>query len=505
MLNADLAEPVQVFGEDYALTRIGRSGFALYGPYEAVPTGRHSVEFALALAEGANAASDMVCARLDVSAHDGRTLYNRRDVTPADLTSDPTGFTLDFDSATDARFEFRVWTTGTTPLLIRRRRLLREREADGAPAARWFPNAERRPNPMVLVDHFEDLRALHARGGEVRYLTEQSLEIRLGDKACRVRNYDELVACAQTLWPESPDAAHHGMPNYWEKRALAARDRRERFASFGDKAIGLVARTSDGLFVVDPEDGGVGASLLNAGSYGGEELAWAKAFLSAQADALIVGTHVGALLVPLARACRTLVGIEANPATFDLLRMNLSLNACANVTVHNLAAADKSGRLAFLSSRDNSGGSKIVPFSREEYFVYDDPAIIEVEARPLDEFLADRSFDFILMDIEGSEYFALRGMTRLLRAASTLVIEFMPHHLRQVANVTIDQFAGAITPFFDWMVVPATSRIFSADRIMAELQRMDAAGEGHDGLYFLKSRALEDMDAGLRAGLLPAD
>ncbi len=58
---------------------------------------------------------------------------------------------------------------------------------------------------------------------------------------------------------------------------------------------------------------------------------------------LVVGTHVGALVVPLARKAKHLIGIEANPETYRLLCMNLMLNGLHNVKMQNFAAGEKQG------------------------------------------------------------------------------------------------------------------------------------------------------------------
>jgi FkbM family methyltransferase len=163
---------------------------------------------------------------------------------------------------------------------------------------------------------------------------------------------------------------------------------------------------------------------------------------------LIVGTHVGALLIPLARLAREVVGIEANPETFELLKMNLALNGISNARVLSLAASDKRGDLEFLLSRTNSGGSKIRPAVERQEFVYDDPKIATVNAARLDDVLCGQSFDLVLMDIEGSEYFALLGMQNILAEARNLVIELLPNHIENVAGISAEQFLKAIPESF---------------------------------------------------------
>ena len=60
-------------------------------------------------------------------------------------------------------------------------------------------------------------------------------------------------------------------------------------------------------------------------------------------------------------------------------------------------------------------------FMRDYAYFYDSPEIIKVPAGPLDDVLAGQTFDVILMDVDGSEYFALRGMQTLLAFCASAV------------------------------------------------------------------------------------
>ena len=141
---------------------------------------------------------------------------------------------------------------------------------------------------------------------------------------------------------------------------------------------------------------------------------------------LVVGTHMGSLAIAASKHCSQLTAIEANPKTFRLLELNLLINGCNNVHAINIAASDKFEHVEFVMSRANSGGSKRVPLLRDYAYFYDSPEIIKVPAGPLDDVLAGQTFDVILMDVEGSEYFALRGMQTLLASAQVLFVEFVP-------------------------------------------------------------------------------
>jgi FkbM family methyltransferase len=273
----------------------------------------------------------------------------------------------------------------------------------------------------------------------------------------------------------------------WARKAAQGRRHRERLMSFGRHSYALLVEARHGLFAVDPEDGAVSRSLLDTGEYGEAELALASGLLTSDSRVLLVGAHIGAIAVPLSRCCAYMEAVEANPATQRLFEANLRLNGCDNVKLHKIAASDRREMIPFLCSRENSGGSKRRPINTERRYIYDDPEEVLVEAIPLDELCGERAFDLIFMDIEGSETFALRGMQKILSSSAALCVEFLPHHLRNVAGVGVDDFADQIEPHFDWLYVPARNRLFTSAAMGAELHAMYDRNEQSDGLYFLKS------------------
>src|SRR5690606_2162422 len=108
----------------------------------------------------------------------------------------------------------------------------------------------------------------------------------------------------------------------------------------GKYAIGTLCETDEGFFVVDPADMHVGYHVVNLGRWDEEALRYRLLLGDAPSRFLVVGAHLGALLGRLARACRSVVAYEANPATFKLLTVNLKLNGIDNCTAHNLAAGE---------------------------------------------------------------------------------------------------------------------------------------------------------------------
>jgi len=90
------------------------------------------------------------------------------------------------------------------------------------------------------------------------------------------------------------------------------------------------------------------------------------------------------------------------------------------------------------------------------------------------------------MDIEGSEYFALKGMQKILASARTLIVEYLPIHLSNVAGVTPEQFADPLLPHFNRLSVPSFNQTFEKQEIAGALRLMFDQGHYEDGLIFTK-------------------
>ncbi len=273
----------------------------------------------------------------------------------------------------------------------------------------------------------------------------------------------------------------HGM-KLWVKGRMSAITRR----LLGAHVKALVVQSKDHLYLVDPEDYGVGRQLRQRGHYGEDELERLLPMISPESEVLVVGTHVGTLAIPLAGHCKHVSAIEANPDTFKLLSANIAINGIANLQAHHMAASDRHQELKFLVNRSNSGGSKIAPQNKEYQYYYDNPQEITVRGFPLDDKFPEVSFDLIVMDIEGSEYFALRGMQGILNRTKTLVVEFVPHHLRNVSNVTVKQFLEPLQ-MFDSLHVPTINKTVGKDEFASLLQGVYDSGRSDDGIIFSRN------------------
>ncbi|RJU82449.1 MAG: FkbM family methyltransferase [Candidatus Poseidoniales archaeon] len=251
----------------------------------------------------------------------------------------------------------------------------------------------------------------------------------------------------------------------------------------GSNIKAIITNSENGIFAVDPEDLEVGQKL-RSGGFGIGEVERLKKFINNKSKVLIVGTHIGSLAIPLSEHCKEITAIEANPNTFELLEINLQLNNSKNITPHNIFANDSHEKVEFLLNTVNSGGSKRKPKKSSFLYDYDDPEIIELESHRLDDYLPQHDYDLVLLDIEGSEYFAMKGMKEILSNCNTLVVEFLPHHLKNVADIDVETFLSVLPDHFTKFKLPDNKQEHNISDVKTVLQDMYDANIGEDGIIF---------------------
>lgn len=251
--------------------------------------------------------------------------------------------------------------------------------------------------------------------------------------------------------------------------------------------LGTVVETRQGIFCVDPEDQFVSKSLIERGEYGLGEIGMIGAFLRPSSRMLLVGTHIGSLLVPLSKKVDALVGVEANPNTYKRLRLNVAINQCANVRTFNLAASDSSGTIEFVMNKANSGASKRMPLNKADIYFYDNPDVVTVPSVRLDDLLPHESFDLVFMDIEGSELFAMRGMPRILSRAKVVFSEFYPFMVRDVAGAGVAEFLEPLAEFTT-LAIPSLRKVVPREGFHEALQDMFDNNHCDNGIIFFRDK-----------------
>jgi len=226
---------------------------------------------------------------------------------------------------------------------------------------------------------------------------------------------------------------------------------KKRKKIFGPNAKGIIYDSKNGYMALPISDITIGKNLGYKGHWNFSDIQ--KLLQQTTQDDVIyfIGTHVGTLLVPIAKKVKTVVGFEANEDTFWFIKANLCLNKISNATIFNKAVGDGAKKVTFYKNTVNTGGSKIKPIKDSILYNYDNPKQVEVDMVALDPFIAEQSLtppSGIIMDIEGAEYFALKGMQATLAKVRFLYVEFVPHHLQNVSNTSVEKFIKTITPHF---------------------------------------------------------
>lgn len=183
---------------------------------------------------------------------------------------------------------------------------------------------------------------------------------------------------------------------------------------------------------VDPADQGVASFLITTGHYEPFERNLVLLTLEEGDWALDIGGNIGYHAIHMAQAVGAtgqIVSCEPAPQNFALLQKNISENQFQDrVQCHQCAIGSEQGTLNLFLNEQNRGDHRI-------FSTTSDPRnSIAVPVYPLDDLIPlGSAIKLIKMDIQGAEWMALQGMTRILSENENIHIfmEFWPHALRE--------------------------------------------------------------------------
>ncbi|WP_158280867.1 FkbM family methyltransferase [Pararcticibacter amylolyticus] len=225
---------------------------------------------------------------------------------------------------------------------------------------------------------------------------------------------------------------------------------------FGTHAKSVLFETHNGALLSSPMDTEINRRLGHHGQYDLDKIHFLNKIIKKDYTVYFLGVHIGTLLIPLSYHANKVIGFEANPDTFEYLKYNLLLNNVSNAAIFNLGVYDKYGTSLFYKNKANTGGSKIKPHSDQFIYNYDQPTETIIKTVCLDDFVSSNGLpypDVMIVDIEGAEYAALKMAGQCLSNCKYLYIEFVPHHLSNVANIDVNEFLSVIVPYFTKMVI----------------------------------------------------
>ncbi len=165
--------------------------------------------------------------------------------------------------------------------------------------------------------------------------------------------------------------------------------------TYGDTRFGPMIWINHGQWV--------GASLKHYGEYSAGEADLLRRLLRSTDVAMDLGANIGALTIPMAKACYQVLAVEPQPLHMDILKANVAMNGGC-VEFYQCAIGAKVEKVWF---------DRVVPFRRpspEGYQIEQQgDGRYPVNCTTIDELLHKRKVDLIKIDIESFETEALQG------------------------------------------------------------------------------------------------
>ena len=144
---------------------------------------------------------------------------------------------------------------------------------------------------------------------------------------------------------------------------------------------------------------------------------------------LDVGANIGwySLLISSFYPETNIFSFEPDPINIYCLKYNRNINQAFQISIVEKAISNKCEKQQFyLYKNSNRGRNSLLPIN--------DYKVITVDGITLDEFVKKNNIEkirMIKMDIEGFEYFALKGASEILPQVELLLMEFAPNYMRK--------------------------------------------------------------------------
>ncbi len=137
-----------------------------------------------------------------------------------------------------------------------------------------------------------------------------------------------------------------------------------------------------------------------------------------------------------------IVSFEANPLVFNNLKNSILLNKITNVELHNKGLSDREFNSFIVWDNKNIGAGYILDEKEAQNFDVLKTLHEKVKVSTLSkEFHHNLKVDFLTMDIEGYEFFVLKGADDIINNNHDILIkmEWCPSHLIR-AGETVEHF-----------------------------------------------------------------
>lgn len=184
---------------------------------------------------------------------------------------------------------------------------------------------------------------------------------------------------------------------------------------------------------INPADTVVSSHLWRTRDWGDQEKVVMRSLIKPGQTVLDIGANIGFFTLEMARLVGPqgkVIAFEPDAVNFGLLRQNIQLNHFPHVTPVRAAVGQRNGTATLFTEPENKGDHRL----------YASPGHARsqvVRIWTIDEYCYRHGLqpDFIKMDIQGYELFALQGMKKVLQQKKVrLLMEFWPAGL-QAAGV----------------------------------------------------------------------
>ena len=188
----------------------------------------------------------------------------------------------------------------------------------------------------------------------------------------------------------------------------------------------VLVDTLAGKMYLDMKDVGISRDLYKTGWH---ELGTTNLLSNVVKEgmtALDIGAHIGYFTLILSKLVGErgrVISFEPEPRNFSLLRRNIKLNSCLNVTAVQKAVTNENGRVRLFLHPRGTGDHSIHPVHFEAQ------RSLEVETVRLDSYLSRNGIlvNFVKIDVQGAEPLVIEGFQSTLEESKPLIVmEYSP-------------------------------------------------------------------------------
>lgn len=178
----------------------------------------------------------------------------------------------------------------------------------------------------------------------------------------------------------------------------------------------------------------IGRCLFLYGTYEDELADIFRRIIRPGDNVVDIGANIGFFTLLASRLCGAqgrVVSIEASPEIFEVLKHNVQINECANVSLHSCAVGAENGAIQFyLAPKENLGMGSLRPMHE------DGVRKMVVPLRRLDDLeMLPQPIKLIKIDVEGAEPLVLKGACQLLeRDRPFIALELTDEFSRQLGT-----------------------------------------------------------------------